>query len=253
MKATFKGPSGTPYEGGIFQVDVKVVQGYPFKPPDIRFDTPVYHPNISSQTGVICLDILKNEWTPALTIRSALISIQSLLCSPEPDDPQDAVVARHYMDDREDFEETAKAWTELYARELPTASSARPQGATYIPGSKSKKDKSKETKQAIDMTESPAVTRSTNSTDTTSESSGRASAPSFLRTLRNVATGSSNRNSQTTHSLPNGEDPLPRGVDRAKYLRLRDMGFARESVIRALDRWGGDEAGALEELLSGPH
>lgn len=46
--------------------------------------TKIWHPNISSQTGAICLDILKNEWTPALTIRTALISLQALLCSPEP-------------------------------------------------------------------------------------------------------------------------------------------------------------------------
>ena len=50
----------------------------------MKFDTKIWHPNISSQTGAICLDILKNEWTPALTIRTALISLQALLCSPEP-------------------------------------------------------------------------------------------------------------------------------------------------------------------------
>ena len=60
----------------------------------MKFDTKIWHPNISSQTGAICLYILKNEWTPALTIRTALISLQALLCAPEPDDPQDAEVAR---------------------------------------------------------------------------------------------------------------------------------------------------------------
>jgi len=53
----------------------------------MKFDTKIWHPNISSQTGAICLDILKNEWTPALTIRTGLISLQALLCAPEPDDP----------------------------------------------------------------------------------------------------------------------------------------------------------------------
>ena len=66
----------------------------------MKFDTKIWHPNISSQTGAICLDTLKNEWTPALTIRTALISLQALLCAPEPDDPQDAEVARQYKNDK---------------------------------------------------------------------------------------------------------------------------------------------------------
>ena len=75
-------------------MDIIIPPDYPFKPPKMKFDTKIWHPNVSSQTGAICLDILKNEWTPALTIRTALISLQALLCSPEPDDPQDAEVAR---------------------------------------------------------------------------------------------------------------------------------------------------------------
>ena len=75
----------TPYEGGIFIVDIEIPPDYPFKPPKVKFsainqlqmkfDTKLWHPNVSSQTGAICLDILKNEWTPALTIRTALISL----------------------------------------------------------------------------------------------------------------------------------------------------------------------------------
>jgi len=86
-KGTIFGPKDTCYEGGTFLVDIEIPQEYPFKPPKMKFDTKIWHPNISSVTGAICLDILRNEWTPALTIRTALISLQALLCAPEPDDP----------------------------------------------------------------------------------------------------------------------------------------------------------------------
>jgi ubiquitin-conjugating enzyme (huntingtin interacting protein 2) len=84
LKGSFAGPTGTPYENGRYVVDIKIPPEYPFKPPVMRFDTKVYHPNISSQTGAICLDILRDQWSPVLTIKTALISLQSLLSTPEP-------------------------------------------------------------------------------------------------------------------------------------------------------------------------
>jgi ubiquitin-conjugating enzyme (huntingtin interacting protein 2) len=81
----------------------------------MKFITKVYHPNVSSASGAICLDILKDAWSPVLTLKSTLISLQSLLCSPEPNDPQDAEVAKHYMTSRASFEDTARYWTHVYA------------------------------------------------------------------------------------------------------------------------------------------
>ena len=69
------------------------------------------HPNVSSANGFICLDILKTKWSPALTIKTALISLQALLASPEPDDPQDGVVAKQYLTDFKEYQKTAKEWT----------------------------------------------------------------------------------------------------------------------------------------------
>ena len=83
----------------------------------MKFETKIWHPNISSQTGAICLDILKDEWTPALTIRTALVSLQALLSCPEPDDPQDAEVAKQYKLDMELYTSTAKYWTKQFATE----------------------------------------------------------------------------------------------------------------------------------------
>jgi len=120
LKGTLKGPEGTAYEGGVFEVDIVIPNAYPFEPPRMKFITKIWHPNISSQTGAICLDILKDQWSPALTIKTALLSLQALLCSPEPDDPQDAIVAKMYLNDINEFNKTAKFWTDSYATESST-------------------------------------------------------------------------------------------------------------------------------------
>lgn len=77
----------------------------------MKFATKVWHPNISSASGAICLDILRDAWSPALTLKTALLSLQSLLASPVPDDPQDAVVAKQYLADHDEWARTAKMWT----------------------------------------------------------------------------------------------------------------------------------------------
>ncbi|CAI5535493.1 unnamed protein product [Closterium sp. Naga37s-1] len=116
MSGTIMGPVGTPYEGGTFLVDIVLTDSYPFKPPKMTFITKVWHPNVSSQNGAICLDILKDQWTPALTLKTALLSLQALLSSPEPDDPQDAIVAQQYLKDYQTFVSTARYWTEAFAK-----------------------------------------------------------------------------------------------------------------------------------------
>jgi len=116
LKGTVNGPQGTPYEGGIFEIDITIPKQYPFEPPKMKFITKIWHPNISSQTGAICLDILKDQWSPALTIKTALLSLQALMCSAEPTDPQDAEVAKMYMSDRKKFDSTAKFWCDTYAK-----------------------------------------------------------------------------------------------------------------------------------------
>jgi len=115
-EATIDGPQGSIYEKGKFNIDIVIPSSYPFVPPKMRFITKVWHPNISSQTGAICLDILKTEWSPALTLRTALLSLQALLSCPNADDPQDAQVASQYKTDRKAFNKTAAYWVACYAQ-----------------------------------------------------------------------------------------------------------------------------------------
>jgi ubiquitin-conjugating enzyme E2 D/E len=108
------GPADSPFVGGIFKLSILFPTDYPFKPPKVNFITKIYHPNINS-SGLICLDILKDQWSPALTISKVLLSILSLLTDPNPKDPLDPEVAQHYLSNRASYDEKARAWTHMYA------------------------------------------------------------------------------------------------------------------------------------------
>ena len=79
---THTGPPSSPFEGYEFLLRLDVGAEYPLVPPSIRFMTKCFHPNINFQTGEICLDILKKEWSPAWSLQSACRAVQSLLADP---------------------------------------------------------------------------------------------------------------------------------------------------------------------------
>lgn len=112
--ATILGPVDSPYEGGVFHLKISFPLDYPFKPPICIFTTNIYHPNINSSGG-ICLDILKNNWSPALTMNKVLLSICSMLDDPNPDDPLVPAIAKVYKENREKYNQEAKHWTMVYA------------------------------------------------------------------------------------------------------------------------------------------
>jgi ubiquitin-conjugating enzyme E2 N len=108
------GPMDSPYQGGVFRLELFLPAEYPMSAPKVRFLTKIYHPNID-KLGRICLDILKDKWSPALMIRTVLISIQALLSAPNPDDPLDNGVAEHWKTNEADATKKAREWTRQYA------------------------------------------------------------------------------------------------------------------------------------------
>jgi len=114
--AHLKGPKDSVYEKGIFTLDIHIPNDYPYKPPHICFLTPIYHCNIANDhTGIVCLDLLASQWSPAMTIAKTLLAIQSMLTSPDIEDALNPVMAVQYQLDRIEFDRIATEWTQLYA------------------------------------------------------------------------------------------------------------------------------------------
>ena len=84
--AMISGPDDSPWEGGMFSLQLKFSENYPSVPPLVRFTTPIFHPNVFVD-GLICLDIIKEKWSPINTVSIVLTSIQSLLNDPNPNSP----------------------------------------------------------------------------------------------------------------------------------------------------------------------
>lgn len=129
LRAQIIGGANTPYEKGVFTLEVTIPERYPFEPPQIRFLTPIYHPNIDS-AGRICLDVLKlppkGAWRPSLSIATVLASIQLLMAEPNPDDPLMADISSEFKYNKPVFLSNARRWTEQHARQQ--------QGDEEVPG-----------------------------------------------------------------------------------------------------------------------
>jgi len=112
--ARMNGPRDSPYQGGVFYLNLKVCHEYPLRPPIVRFLTKIFHPNISRH-GDIGLDCIQHNWTLALTIPQTLLSIQSLLTDPYLDEHMEASVTELYQKDKSTFDKIARIWTWKYA------------------------------------------------------------------------------------------------------------------------------------------
>lgn len=117
-QAIIFGPANSVYAGGVFKLSIVFPSDYPFKPPIVEFQTKIYHCNIINKH--LCVDILKNQWSPALTIDKVLLSIVSLLCDPNPNDPLNREAADKFRNNREEYNRIAQEWTKRYATESST-------------------------------------------------------------------------------------------------------------------------------------
>ena len=113
-QASIVGPGDSPYQGGVFFLSIEFPKDYPFKPPKCTFVTRIYHPNINTD-GTVGLDIIRDQWSPSLTIGKVLLSISALLADPNPDAPMIPEIGNVMRESKEKYEKTAREWTIKYA------------------------------------------------------------------------------------------------------------------------------------------
>merc|ERR1719387_2584774 len=83
-RVLIEGPGDSPFEDGVFALNVVILSNYPFQAPQITFETPIYHCNVND-SGKICLDILQDKWNPSLSVPKCLEAIRMMLKEPDTD------------------------------------------------------------------------------------------------------------------------------------------------------------------------
>ena len=113
--ATIPGPLGTPFEGGLFDLEIKFPEEYPFKPPSVKFLTQIYHCNVSS-SGNVCLSLFdKDNWNPMYDIGKILMAMEGFMVEQNPADPYRGNIATELLNNPKKYHEEARRWVGLYA------------------------------------------------------------------------------------------------------------------------------------------
>lgn len=111
-QVVLKGPQNTPYSDLLYRLTVTFPLEYPFISPKITFDTPILHPNISDK-GEICLDMIKDNWSPSLSMAKIFTYIRTLMISPNTSDPLSPEISKLYQTDRNEYNKTVRTHAEI--------------------------------------------------------------------------------------------------------------------------------------------
>ncbi|KAJ6025770.1 Ubiquitin-conjugating enzyme [Penicillium canescens] len=109
------GPPGTPFSEGLWKLHLKMPADYPKSPPKATFRTRIWHPNMEELTGAVCVDTLKRDWQPNLTLRDVLVTISCLLIYPNPDSALNSSAGALLQENYAAFAHQAKLMTSIHA------------------------------------------------------------------------------------------------------------------------------------------
>ncbi|KAF2428658.1 UBC-like protein, partial [Tothia fuscella] len=109
------GPEGTPFSPGVFDLHLNIPATYPQSPPTATFRTKIFHPNVDPSTGAVCVDTLKRDWKPELTLKDVLVTITCLLVCPNPASALNAEAGQLMEEDFKEYERKAMMWSKMHA------------------------------------------------------------------------------------------------------------------------------------------
>src|SRR6195952_5338204 len=114
LSVLLAGPNNTPYSHGVFRLELRMETTYPQVPPTAYFRTKIFHPNVDPSSGAVCVDTLKRDWKPELTLRDVLVTISCLLVCPNPASALNSEAGHLMDDDFATFEKRAALWAKTH-------------------------------------------------------------------------------------------------------------------------------------------